>query len=73
MNEPEDYDQLNIIRANLNRIKKEKKISLRTIAAAADIEHVQVDKFLKGTSDVTTMTLIKMVRGLGVTLADVIK
>lgn len=70
MHEPEDIQKINAIRANIVKIRTEKKISVRQLAARADLETSVIQDFVKGRRDILTMNLIKIARGLGVDVSE---
>jgi transcriptional regulator with XRE-family HTH domain len=51
---------------NLKRIRKEKKIALRELAAMAEMEHSQISKIEAGTINLTLTTIVSLADALEV-------
>jgi transcriptional regulator with XRE-family HTH domain len=73
MKEPEDKIVLDKIRSNIVRIRTEKGLTVRELAARADMEPSVIQNFVKGRSDIVTTNLIKIARGLAVSLERLVQ
>jgi transcriptional regulator with XRE-family HTH domain len=57
---------------NINKYRKERKLSLRALAALAGMEHKQITEIEKGESDIRLSTVIKLIWALKVEPNDVL-
>lgn len=56
----------------LKNIRKEKKISLRELAAASGLEHAQISRMEKGVVNPTLTSIAELAEALGVRPADLL-
>jgi len=51
---------------NLERIKREKKLSYRKIAANCNIEHSDIKRYVDGEINLTLLSLVDLAKGLDI-------
>lgn len=56
----------------LKKIRKEKKLSLRGLAAASGLEHAQISRMEKGEVNLTLTSIAVLAEALGVQPADLL-
>ena len=57
---------------NLERIKLEKKISYRKIAANCDLEHSDIKRYVDGKINPTLLSLLELAKGLNIPPKDLL-
>jgi transcriptional regulator with XRE-family HTH domain len=70
MQRPPDQKLLALGRT-IRRMRRERDLSQEAVALAAGVHPNQVGRLERGTGDVYTTTMLRIVAGLGVTLSDV--
>lgn len=55
---------------NIKKYRKERKLSLRGLAALAGLEHKQINEIEKGESDIRFTTIVKLIWALEVDAND---
>jgi len=71
MTTPTADEQLRAIGNAIRRARRECDLSQEAVAAAAGVHPNQVGRLERGTADVYTSTMLRIVAGIGVSLADV--
>jgi len=71
MTTPPADDQLRALGRTIRRLRRERDLSQEAVAAAAGVHPNQVGRLERGTSDVYTSTMLRVVAGLGVPLSEV--
>lgn len=64
-------EQLRVLGRAIRRMRRERDLSQEAVAAAAGVHPNQVSRLERGTSDVYTSTMLRIVAGLGASLSDV--
>ncbi|HEX4806167.1 MAG TPA: helix-turn-helix transcriptional regulator [Conexibacter sp.] len=68
---PSPEEQLRELGRAIRRMRRERDLSQEAVAAAAGVHPNQVGRLERGTSDVYTSTMLRVVAGLGVPLSEV--
>lgn len=68
---PPAEEQLRTLGWAIRRMRRERDLSQEAVAAAAGVHPNQVGRLERGTADVYTSTMLRVVEGIGVTLSDV--
>lgn len=68
---PRAEEQLRALGRAIRRVRRERDLSQEAVAAAAGVHPNQVGRLERGTADVHTTTLLRIVVGIGVPLSDV--
>ena len=63
--------QLRELGRTIRRLRRERDLSQEAVAAAAGVHPNQVGRLERGTSDVYTSTMLRVVAGLGIPLSEV--
>jgi transcriptional regulator with XRE-family HTH domain len=71
MTPPTAEQQLRLLGRAIRRIRRERDLSQEVVAAAAGVHPNQVGRLERGSSDVYTSTMLRVVAGLGVPLSEV--
>jgi XRE family transcriptional regulator, regulator of sulfur utilization len=71
MTTPHADEQLRTLGRAIRRMRRERDLSQEAVAAAAGVHPNQVGRLERGTADVYTTTMLRVVAGIGVTLSDV--
>lgn len=66
-----DDEHLRTLGRAIRRIRRERDLSQEAVAAAAGVHPNQVGRLERGTADVYTSTMLRVVAGIGVPLSDV--
>lgn len=64
-------EQVRVLGRAIRRMRRERDLSQEAVAAAAGVHPNQVSRLERGTSDVYTSTMLRIVAGLGASLSDV--
>lgn len=64
-------EQLRALGRAIRRMRRERDLSQEAVAAAAGVHPNQVGRLERGTADVYTSTMLRVVDGIGVSLTDV--
>jgi transcriptional regulator with XRE-family HTH domain len=64
-------EQLRALGRTIRRIRRERDLSQEAVADAAGVHPNQVGRLERGTADVHTSTMLRVVAGLGVPLSEV--
>ncbi len=64
-------EQLRALGRTIRSIRRERDLSQEAVAGAAGVHPNQVGRLERGTADVYTSTMLRVVAGLGVSLSDV--
>lgn len=70
MTRPPD-EKLRVLGRTIRRMRRERDLSQEAVAAAAGVHPNQVGRLERGTGDVYTSTMLRIVAGIGVPLAEV--
>jgi transcriptional regulator with XRE-family HTH domain len=57
---------------HLQTLRKNKKLSLRKLAAKCNVEHADIKRYEKGEINLTLMSLIELSRGLEIPLKELV-
>ena len=68
---PTPDEQLRELGRTIRRMRRERELSQEAVAAAAGVHPNQVGRLERGTSDVYTSTMLRVVTGLGIPLSEV--
>lgn len=68
---PPADEQLRALGRAVRRSRRERELSQEAVAAAAGVHPNQVGRLERGAADVYTSTMLRIVAGIGVSLADV--
>jgi transcriptional regulator with XRE-family HTH domain len=68
---PPADDQLHALGRAIRRARRERDLSQEAVAAAAGVHPNQVGRLERGTADVYTSTMLRIVAGIGVPLAEI--
>lgn len=68
---PPPDEQLRAFGRTIRRIRRERDLSQEAVAASAGVHPNQVGRLERGTADVYTSTMLRVVAGLGVPLSEV--
>jgi transcriptional regulator with XRE-family HTH domain len=71
MQTPTAEDQLRALGQAVRRARRDRDLSQEAVAAAAGVHPNQVGRLERGEADVYTSTMLRIVAGVGVPLADV--
>lgn len=71
MTTPLAEQQLRALGRAVRRARRERDLSQEAVAAAAGVHPNQVGRLERGTADVYASTVLRIVAGIGVSLADV--
>jgi len=71
MTVPPADEQLRTLGSAIRRMRRERDLSQEAVAAAAGVHPNQVGRLERGTADVYTSTMLRVVAGIGVSLSDV--
>jgi len=71
MTTPPADEQLRALGRAIRRARRERELSQEAVAAAAGVHPNQVGRLERGEADVYTSTMLRIVSGIGVSLADV--
>jgi transcriptional regulator with XRE-family HTH domain len=71
MTTPPADEQLRALGRAIRRARRERDLSQEAVAAAAGVHPNQVGRLERGEADVYTSTMLRIVSGIGVSLADV--
>jgi XRE family transcriptional regulator, regulator of sulfur utilization len=71
MTTPTAHEELRALGRVIRRMRCERELSQEAVAAAAGVHPNQVGRLERGTADVYTSTMLRVVAGLGVSLSDV--
>ena len=71
MTTPSPEKQLRALGQAIRRIRRERDLSQEAVANAAGVHPNQVSRLERGTADVYTSTMLRVVAGLGVPLSEV--
>jgi transcriptional regulator with XRE-family HTH domain len=71
MSTPPADELLRALGRTIRRARRERDLSQEAVAAAAGVHPNQVGHLERGTADVYTSTMLRIVAGIGVPLADV--
>lgn len=71
MTTPAADQQLRALGRAIRRVRRERDLSQEAVAAAAGVHPNQVGRLERGTADVHTSTMLRIVAGIGVPLGDV--
>ncbi len=71
MTTPPPDEQLRAFGRTIRRIRRERDLSQEAVADAAGVHPNQVGRLERGTADVYTSTMLRVVTGLGVPLSEV--
>jgi XRE family transcriptional regulator, regulator of sulfur utilization len=71
MTMPPPDEQLRALGQTIRRIRRERDLSQEAVADAAGVHLNQVGRLERGTADVYTSTMLRVVAGLGVSLSEV--
>jgi transcriptional regulator with XRE-family HTH domain len=66
-------ERLHHLGRTIRRLRRERDLSQEAVAAAAGVHPNQVGRLERGTSDVYTSTMLRVVDGLGVPLSEVVR
>jgi transcriptional regulator with XRE-family HTH domain len=64
-------EKLRVLGRTIRRMRRERDLSQEAVAAAAGVHPNQVGRLERGTGDVYTSTMLRIVAGIGVPLAEV--
>jgi len=64
-------DQLRALGQAVRRARRDRDLSQEAVAAAAGVHPNQVGRLERGEADVYTSTMLRIVAGVGVSLADI--
>ena len=67
-----DHRILTVFGNNLKRQRKAKKLSLRQLAALADIDHAMIDRYERGITNPSLTTIAKLAEALEIELAELL-
>jgi len=67
---PADDEELRALGRAIRRLRRERELSQEAVAAAAGLHPNQVGRLERATADVYASTILRVVRGLGVPLAE---
>lgn len=68
---PPPDEQLRELGRTIRRMRRERELSQEALADAAGVHINQVGRLERGTSDVYTSTMLRVVAGLGIPLSEV--
>ena len=68
---PADEPPLRALGRAIRRARRERELSQEAVAAAAGVHPNQVGRLERGTADVYTSTMLRIVAGMGASLSDV--
>jgi transcriptional regulator with XRE-family HTH domain len=68
---PPPDEQLRELGRTIRRMRRERELSQEAVADAAGVHPNQVGRLERGTADVYTSTMLRIVAGLGVPLSEV--
>lgn len=71
MSTPTPDEQLHELGRTIRRMRRERDLSQEAVADAAGVHLNQVGRLERGTADVYTSTMLRIVAGLGVPLSEV--
>ena len=71
MSTPPADELLRTLGRAIRRTRRERELSQEAVAAAAGVQANQVGHLERGTADVYTSTMLRIVAGIGVPLADI--
>ncbi len=71
MRTPTADDQLHALGRAVRHARRERDLSQEAVAAAAGVHPNQVGRLERGEADVYTSTMLRIVAGVGVPLADI--
>jgi len=71
MTSPPADEHLRALGRAIRRMRRERDLSQEAVAAAAGVHPNQVGRLERGTADVYTSTMLRVVAGIGVSLSDV--
>jgi transcriptional regulator with XRE-family HTH domain len=71
MTTPPADEHLRALGRAIRRARKERDLSQEAVAAAAGVHPNQVGRLERGTADVYTSTMLRIVAGVGVPLSEV--
>jgi len=71
MSTPPADEQLRALGRAIRRSRRERELSQEAVAATAGVHPNQVGRLERGDADVYTSTMLRIVAGIGVPLADV--
>jgi len=71
MTTPSGEEQLRALGRAIRRARRDRDLSQEAVAAAAGVHPNQVGRLERGEADVYTSTMLRIVTGIGVSLADV--
>jgi transcriptional regulator with XRE-family HTH domain len=71
MTTPPADEQLRALGRAIRQVRRERDLSQEAVAAAAGVHPNQVGRLERGTADVYTSTMLRIVAGIGVPLSDV--
>lgn len=73
MNRTRDEKILKKFGKHLERIRKEKNLSLRKLADNADVDFSQIHRIEKGDSNPSLTMMLALAEGLGITMEELIQ
>ena len=65
------YEELRKLGRAIRRVRCERELSQEAVARTAGVHPNQVGRLERGTADVHTSTMLRIVAGIGVSLSDV--
>jgi transcriptional regulator with XRE-family HTH domain len=71
MTTPPADEQLRALGRAIQRMRRERELSQEAVAGAAGLHPNQVGRLERGTADVYTSTMLRVVAGMGASLSDV--
>jgi transcriptional regulator with XRE-family HTH domain len=71
MSPPPAEEPLRTLGRAIRRMRRERDLSQEAVAAVAGVHPNQVGRLERGTADVHTSTMLRIVAGIGVPLSDV--
>lgn len=71
MTTPPADEQLRTLGGAIRRLRRERDLSQEAVAHAAGVHPNQVGRLERGSADVYTSTLLRIVAGIGVSLTEV--
>lgn len=72
MKNEKDIELLKRLGLHVKKIRQDKELSHRQVAASCNLEHHRIIEIEQGKVNITYTTLVKLAQGLGVTPAEIV-